>query len=332
MTRSDRLHAGKWGMPLLKLVLTVAVTWLILRGAGVRLAEAWSVDWTLVQLNLPLLALSVGLLFVTFAIGAAMWRHILLAFGEARITVTQGAAILLIAGLGRYVPGKIAQLAGLAVLARRRGMSGIRATTASVTTQVINLLGAAAVGGWIIFRSAGLLGEGSLAAGLAIVVGLAAFLYFGGVGVVLRWILRRSGHTGELPHPDGRRLLLLLPASILNWLVYGAAFVCLSRGLGLEIGFGEGTSAFATAYFAGYVVLFAPAGIGVREGALVSFLAPTLGGQAAIVLAALQRVWITATELAGAAVGAFVLRAAAADAGTAATGREVGDPLAGGTR
>ncbi len=328
---SGRSAARRWWVPLAKLLLTATVTWLILRGAGIGLAEAWTVDWTLVQLRAAPLALSVALLAATFVIAAALWSRILAAFGESRIGVGEGAAILLIANLGRYLPGKIAQLAGVAVLARRRGLSAVRATAAAVTAQIMNLLGAAAVGGWVALHSAEVTEGWSPVCGFAIAAGLVAFLYFGGAGVLLRWIVRRSGHTGELPHPDGRRLLLLLPGYVLNWFVYGAAFVLLGRGLGLELGLRAGTTAFAAAYFAGYVALFAPAGIGVREGALAAFAAASLGPEAGVVLAALQRVWITAVELAGAAAGAFLLRGPAARAPTAEARLDAGHPAAGGS-
>ena len=298
----------RWWVPLVKLVLTVAVTWLILRGAGVRLAEVGTVDWALVQLDVPFLVLSVALLFVTFGLAAALWSRNLVEFGERGVGVAEGAAILLVANLGRYVPGKVLALAGVAVLARRRGMSGVRATAAAVTAQMVNLLGAAAVGGWVVVWSAGFSEAWQVAAGIAIVAGLVGFLYFAGAGALLRWVLQRSGHTGDLPDPSGRSLLRLLPGYIVNWLVHGAAFVCLSRGLGLDVGFGVGTTAFAAAYFAGYVAMFAPAGFGIRESLLVGLFTPILGLETSVILAALQRVWITAAELLGAAAGAFMLR------------------------
>ena len=298
----------RWWVPLVKLVLTVGVTWLILKGAEIRLAEVGTVDWGMVRLDVPYLLLSVALLFVTFGIAAVLWSRNLVEFGERRVGVAEGASILLIANLGRYVPGKILALAGVAVLARRRGMSGVRATGAAVTAQMVNLLGAAVVGVWVAVWSAGLSEAWKIVLGAAIVTGLAGFLYFGGAGVLLRWVLRRSGHAGELPDSSGRSLLRLLPGYILNWVVHGAAFVCLSRGLGMEIGFGVGTTAFAAAYFMGYVVMIAPGGLGVRESGLTLFLTPILGSQPSLILAALQRVWITAAELVGAAAGAFVLR------------------------
>ena len=306
--KEGRVARRRWWVLPVKLVLTVGITWLILWGAGIRLAEVGTVNWGLVRPDVPYLILSVALLFVTFGIAAVLWSRNLVEFGERRAGVVEGASILLIANLGRYVPGKILALAGVAVLARRRGMSGVRATGAAVTAQMVNLLGAAVVGGWVAVWSAGPSEAWKIAVGVAIVAGLAGFLYFGGAGVLLRWTLRRSGHTGELPDSSGRSLLRLLPGYIVNWLVHGAAFVCLGRGLGLDLGFGVGTTAFAAAYFMGYVVMIAPGGIGVRESGLALFLTPILGAEAGVILAALQRVWITAVELVGAAAGAFVLR------------------------
>lgn len=320
----------RWWVPLVKLVLTVGVTWLILWGAGIRLAEVGTVDWAMVRPDVPYLLLSVALLFVTFGIAAVLWSRNLVEFGERRVGVAEGAAILLVANLGRYVPGKILALAGVAVLARGRGMSGVRATGAAVTAQMVNLLGAAVVGGWVAVWSAGLSEAWKVAVGMTIVAGLSGFLYFGGAGALLRRVLRRSGHTGELSDSSGRSLLRLLPGYIVNWVVHGAAFVCLSRGIGPDLGFGVGTTAFAAAYFMGYVVVIAPGGLGIRESALTVLLTPILGMEASVVLAVLQRVWITAVELVGAAAGAVVLcRPAVPTSAEAET--KVAEPPAGGT-
>ena len=304
----DRAGRRRWWVAPVKLILTVGVTWLILRGAGVRLSEVGAVDWGMVRVNVPYLVLSVALLFVTFGITAVLWSRNLVEFGERRVGVAEGAAVLLIANLGRYVPGKILALAGVAVLARRRGISGVRATAAAVTAQMVNLLGAAAVGGWVAVWSAGLSEAWQIAIGVGMVAALAGFLYFGGAGALVRWVLRRGGHGDDLPHPSGRSLLRLLPGYMINWLVLGTAFTCLGRGLGMNIGFGIGITAFAAAYFAGYLAFFTPAGLGVRESSLVGLLTPILGLEASVILSGLQRVWITAAELLGAGTGAFVLR------------------------
>lgn len=303
----DRASRRWWMLPL-KLVLAIAITWLILRGAELTLAEAWEiVEWSVVRPNVPFLALSVALLLVAFAIPAALWSRVLVAFGEKPVPVVQGTAMLLVANLGRYVPGKVVQVAGLAVLARRAGMSGVRATGAAIVAQILNLIGAAILGGWVAYQMNDSNGAAGLAVGFGAVLALGVFLYLGGAEVLLRWILKRVGHSGELPGAVGRRLLLLVPGYMLNWLVFGAAFASLATGLGLPVPVVFATTAFAAAYFAGYIS-FLPAGIGVREGSLVFLLTPLLGPGPSVVLAALQRVWITVAELAAAAGGAWLLR------------------------
>lgn len=305
---TGRAGTRRWWMLPLKLLLAAGITWLILRGAGLTLAEAWEVDWSVVRPNAPLLVLSVALLLVTFVIPAALWSRVLVAFGEKPVPVVQATAMLLIANLGRYVPGKVVQVAGLAVLARRAGMSGVRATGAAIAAQILNLMGAAILGGWVAYQVAGSTGLTGVVVGFGAVLALGAFLYLGGAAAILRWILSRVGHTGELPADAGRRLLRWVPGYVLNWLVFGAAFASLAAGLGLPIPFGFAATAFAAAYFAGYVSLL-PAGIGVREGSLVFLLTPLLGPGPSVVLAALQRVWTTAAELLAAGAGAWVLRA-----------------------
>ena len=328
---TGRAGPRRWWVLPLKLVLALAITWLILRGAELTLAEAWEmVDWSVVRPNVPFLALSVALLLVAFVIPAALWSRVLVAFGEKPVPVVQGTAMLLVANLGRYVPGKVVQVAGLAVLARRAGMSGVRATGAAIVAQILNLIGAAILGGWVAYQMNDSNGAAGLAVGFGAVLALGAFLYLGGAEVLLRWILKRVGHSGELPGAAGRRLLLLVPGYMLNWLVFGAAFASLAAGLGLPVPVVFATTAFAAAYFAGYIS-FLPAGIGVREGSLVFLLTPLLGPGPSVVLAALQRVWITVAELAAAAAGAWLLRgsgSAGAEDGPVRIGREYYDESA----
>ena len=297
----------RWWILLVKVVLAVGLTWLILRGAGLTLAEAWNVDWSVVRPNVPFLVLSVALLFATFAIPAVLWSRILVALGDKQVPVVRGTAILLLANMGRYVPGKVVQVAGLAVLARRAGLSALRATGAAMVAQILNLIAAAILGGWVAYQVGGSTRTWGLVVGIGAVLAMCAFLYFGGAAVLMQWILKRVGHEGELPAAAGRRLLLWLPGYVFYWVVVGAAFACLAAGLGLPVPVGFATTAFAAAYFAGYIS-FLPAGIGVREGSLVLLLTPLLGPGPSLVLAALQRVWITAAELVGAAASTVLLR------------------------
>lgn len=301
-------RARVWGSVLAKLLLTVAVTWLILRMAGIGPDEIGTIDWSRVNPHPLPLVLSVALLAATLPITAALWCRVLDEFGEPGVRLADAAAILLVANLGRYLPGKIMQLAGVGILARQKGLSATKATAAAIANQILNMVGAALCGGWVIATRMGTMGTTSILVGLLAVLAAAAFLYFGGAGALLGWLLRRTGSADDLPRPSGRGLALLLPGYLFNWALHGLAFACLAWGVGMETGLVVATTAFAAAYFAGYIALFAPAGIGVRESGLAGLLAPVVGVEAGVVLAALQRIWITGVELVGAVVGVLVLR------------------------
>ncbi len=298
------------GTLLLKLVGTGAITWLILRGiVGVSLADVGAVEWRgVVDTDIPLLALSVALLLVAFSLGAWFWSRLLVDFGGPAIPLPTVASMVFVSNMGRYVPGKILHLAGLVLLVRRRGISGTLAVGSAVAGQILHLLGAAFVGGWTASRLARVPPGWSIAAGVALFLGLAAFVRFGGLQSILAWTLRRRGEPGEPTSPEGKRLLRWLSAYTSNWFVYGLAFFFLGRGLGMEVPFSTAVTAFAGAYFLGYISIFAPAGAGVREASLAAFLVPTLGMEGSVVLAVAQRIWITAVELAGAAAGVILLR------------------------
>jgi hypothetical protein len=83
--------------------------------------------------------------------------------------------------------------------------------------------------------------------------------------------------------------------------VYAAAFWLFFVGLEGWTPFLRAGPAFAAAYVAGYLALFAPAGAGIREATLVVFLLPVLPRDAGLALALAARLWATGAEVVPAA-------------------------------
>ncbi len=210
-------------------------------------------------------------------------------------------AIFFIANLGRYVPGKIWQLAGLTYLAGRQGVSLPVASSAAILGQILSLGAAAAVAAAALLLNA--------AAGIprelipwAAALGALVLLVVG-VPPVLRGLLRVAFRLGKgpaaLPSLDpwfGLRWLgLYLPA----WIGYGVAFGLLWAAFPPlpAVSWTMAMGGFAGAYFIGYAAIFAPAGVGVREGTLALLLAPWTGAAQATVLAVIARIWMTVAEL-----------------------------------
>ena len=165
--------------------------------------------------------------------GGSMVRDL----GGPALPAREAVRIYLVANLGRYVPGKLWQIAGLALLARARGVSAPVTTGAAVMGQAVALAGATLIGlPTIRVANPAADGRGGVAhrdRGLVIA----------GVGVprvfrpLIRFWLRRV--PGDAPLDitasafGGLRWLILYT---LNWAGYALAFWLLMRGLSLPGG------------------------------------------------------------------------------------------------
>jgi len=249
-----------------------------------------------------MLAASCLVLLLGYLFSAALWGRIVRDLGGPTLPLWTSMRLFMVANLGRYMPGKVWQIAGLAYLAKGEGVSGGVATGAAVLGQGVALLAASLLGVGTLFgpnevwRRFGWLG---LAGGVAVAAVIIAavtvpFLFRRVIGVWFR-ITRTAPPENEW---NGKNLgLRWLALYVLNWGIYATAFWLLYLSLGEWKTFMQVGPAFAAAYVAGYLAVFAPAGAGIREGFLVVLLQPTMSGEAALMVALVARVWTTAVEL-----------------------------------
>ncbi len=296
---SRRLRGGAgWAV---KLTLTFAVSYFLFASLRVSWGEIGALepkDWW--PRPIPLVA-SFSVVLGVFAYLVGLWALMVAGLGGPRLRLGEAFRIFFIANLGRYIPGKVWQLAGLAYLAGKRGVSLRVASSAAVLGQVYSLGAAACVAtaglmlGPMSGLPRGLLPAALALAGLVVVVTTVPPV----LRYILIWVFKLGRSTETPPEIDTlfgvRWLLLYVP----GWLGYGLAFGLLWKAIPAlaDVSWGAAIGGFAGAYFLGYAALFAPAGVGVREGALSVWLAPWLGGAAAAVLAVMARLWMTIAEL-----------------------------------
>lgn len=296
---SPRLKRGvAW---VIKLGLTLAVTYFLFRSLRLSWGEIRALapqDWR--PRPLPLAA-SFALLLGVFGYLVGLWARMVTSLGGPQLGLAEAFRIFFIANLGRYVPGKIWQLAGLAYLARRRGVSISVASSAAILGQLYSLGAAACVAALgIALGPSSSVPRGILPAAVALA---ASIVLLTTVPPVVRFILllgfRLARSAEPPPEVEGwfglRWLSLYLP----GWLAYGVAFGLLWSAFAeaAPVSWTAAAGAFAGSYFLGYAALFAPAGVGVREGAMSVLLAPWLGGPVAAVLAVIARLWMTVGEM-----------------------------------
>lgn len=140
-----------------------------------------------------------------------------------------------------------------------------------------------------------------------------------GLGLpTIPWVFRRvvrlaasrylsaMGHEG-LERLGPRTLLAGWACSALAWLMLAVSYWAVLRGMGIEAAALElprYLASVAMATLAGFVVIFVPGGLGIREAVLAELMAPHLGGLVAkaallaVASAAVLRVVWVVSELA----------------------------------
>jgi len=251
------------------------------------------------------------LVLLAYVVLIETWRLMLgnwegrrpMAFGEA-------SRIWFVSNLGRYVPGKIWQIAALSALAQRRGVSPVAATGSALIVNLANVLSGfvVALAGGLQLLDATTHGR----SGTAIVVALVLL-----AGLLLLPVLlppaaalagRVTGKLRRAPQVPARSVWVATIGTAAAWALYGAGFALLAHGLlpGLPGGLWDFVAVYTVSYLAGYLFVPAPGGLGVREWTMVQGLTVLgiAGPGDAWTIAFVSRLWLTVLE---AAPGVFFL-------------------------
>ncbi len=270
----------------------------VLAGAAVYLFRVAAPQWPAIRARsfawrAAPLALSGLLIVANLAWMIAIW-NMSLRWCAARLRYWDAARIWFTANLARFLPGAVLQFASLAIMASRYGVAPTAATATVLLQQIVLLLtGLVVIAGFTPI----VLHQGWWQAAFVVALVLGA-----GVLLLLPRLTKRLPSLARLwsqvrPHQlPGYAVLLAI-----QWLLYGMAFRLLAIGLlgdtAAAGSLGFYITAFTESYLAGVIAVFAPAGLLVREAALISVLTPVLGGADAVILAVAARIWHTALEL-----------------------------------
>jgi hypothetical protein len=284
---------------------------------GLRLANDWAqvssepIKW---ELRWEFIIASLLVTWVMYGLLIWGWRSVLHGWRQY-IRAVDAARIWCLSSLGKYIPGKVWSIAGMAAMAERQGVSGVAAISSAVIMQLVSLATGAVVA--LMFTGTVVL-DRILAPytpyGSVLAFAGAGFALLCSVALTLPSLTRRLGHL--IGKPDSVQpvepgaLAGALFVNFLAWGGYGLAFQLLVLGTipSLELTWTTATGAFAASYVIGYLALVVPGGIGVREGVLVLLLQGTLGGLGpAVALAAASRITLTINEI-GAAVPFLLMR------------------------
>ncbi|MDB5331660.1 MAG: hypothetical protein JWP03_2811 [Phycisphaerales bacterium] len=333
--RRTRARSGPaWVRRLIGIVITLGIFLWISRPIFINWnhfkSHVWLLSWGRFFLASAMFA---GFLFVFRSL---CWRRILLGFGH-RLPIAPATRIWSSSELARYLPGVIWQVVGRAYLARPYGVSGSVCSTSQILELVLfllaNVLVALSCLLWDGTKHLHGVARGWMFCAMALVPVLFLLLHPKVFYGLVNRVMCRIGKPAVV-----RKLGFGILAGLLAWTVLGlvwqslAIWVLTARPLGLQFTkWWVVAGAYSLAWCAGFLAVWAPGGIGVRELVFVTamrFVLPpavrqhfddpkALLGFLAF-LSVLLRLWATAGELllAGLAYG-FDLKGAMGTAGAA---------------
>ncbi len=239
---------------------------------------------------------------------AVNWVVLLRGRGAA-VATSSGFAWFFVGQLGKYVPGGMWPVVGQAYLAARGGVARRDAYTATATSMVATLTGAAAFASITGVATSSDRRWIAAAIGVALVSGLGVISAEAGrrrLESLIAMLVRRP-----IPLPAGRFLTVQTLRHVPVWLLFGVMNVAVVIALDgspstrtvLEVLFASTLS-----WMAGFVVVGLPGGIGVREAVLVSALTGPLGAGVALSVAITSRIVSILVDVVAASASPLVAR------------------------
>ena len=269
-----------------------------------------SVDWSQIRFTPLFLILAAVTGLAGRGLNIFAYRLMLRTFGM-RLGLPQIVTVAWLPIAGKYIPGKVASVAGAVWLLRRNGVP------TSVAVSVIFMLNALLVlVGLLLGVPLSLWGPvravlpmGWVLPVLVLAAGIALLhprIFLGAVN----FLLKKFKHQ-ELPSfPRLRDYVGPVAVMLIQCALTGTALWFLTRSI---VGISPARipffiSASALAGSVGFIAVFAPGGIGVREGILAAFLTPVIGPTAAIAVVA-YRILHVFVELTLVLTGLWALKA-----------------------
>lgn len=222
--------------------------------------------------------------------------------------------------LGKYVPGKALSLVIRSSMLKSSGTS-VPVSAISATLETLGVMGVG-LAVWLALAPVTLSDElwnsfpawlqslsepwwiapVIVAVGAAIAVPLSSKLLS-----LVAWKMTpgefRGQNAKESLRVSPRVLLLGSTAFLATWALHGLSLGLCLRGIGVEISAWQlsdwplWSCAVAGATSVGFFALFAPGGLGIREGLLIATLQSSVGGRAAVAVAAVYRLVCFVSEL-----------------------------------
>jgi uncharacterized membrane protein YbhN (UPF0104 family) len=282
---------------LIATALIAAVAYFFYRELAANWSQFLEYDW---DVRYELVAISLVVLFVVFAISPLAWVKILKLQG-AYLAPLPAFLIFYLANLGKYIPGKLWGYGGQVYLTKRQGVDvGHIIISTGVLLVLDYFAGLAFASLTVVFWPSVPAAAGSAGAvGITVLVALFSRSERS-LGLMKRGLARVKVTAFETVQP-GRELFGIWLFLLSRWFLLGVAFIIGIKAL-LSLSLTESIAycgAFTLSHLLSMLVVIMPAGLGVREGLNVYLLSAvaTMPPYVAIGISVATRLWMTIMEL-----------------------------------
>ena len=288
-----------------RLVGSRPVRWAFVLGAVALAGYAIAKDWgkiatALGHLGFPSVVAALVSVVIAQIFTALMWRQLLASLGSP-LPVPVAARILFIGQLGKYLPGSIWPVLAQMELGKAHKVPRSRSASASVLVMLLTLIVGLLIALVTLPFAAGPM---PYRWALLITPVLLVMLYPKVLNNIIARLLKLARQAPLEAPLTGRALSQALAWAVGVWFCYGLQIWILATRLGAPAGKTAliALGGFAFAWSVGFVIVFAPAGAGVRDLLLLLVLHPVLSTPDAAAVVLVSRVLLTAGDLLTAAV------------------------------
>lgn len=281
---------------IVKLALLAVVVYYVGRALISRVDD---VAWSEVTFRPGVLALSITALVTGRFLAALAYRTLLSAFAHP-LPWRAVVAVTWIPPLGKYLPGKVASMAGAVWLLNRNGVPAATGASITLTQNAMSLLLGLMIAGPLTLTKPiiDILPRAPLVC-VTLVLAIVVCLHPRVFARCSNILLRRMGRPPLPRLPRTRQYIVPLLLILTTWLVTGTGLLLMVMSLThvAPAAMPIVICTQALAMTVGFLAFFAPAGIAVREGILLLLLEPIIGSGFATIVAVAMRIVQTLVEI-----------------------------------
>ncbi len=282
-------------MKIVKVIFLLAVAYFLIKYFKNNIEDIKNIDF---KINWSIFAISMLFYFMYKITLASLW-HYITKLNKCNVGYFRALTSYLYSILGKYIPGKVFMLAARIPAYEEKDVPMRKVTICFFIENICTLLGAA-----FLFLISLLFFPNDLLKNYMWVTIILVALFFICINPkIINFFLKKLGklikkEDLEIPMTY-RQMVNVVILFIGNWLIVGAGFymlVCSIYPLPIsQLLFAGGI--FGLSAIIGIISIFAPSGIGVREGILIAGLILLMPDEYAVIISIVSRLWATIAEL-----------------------------------